>query len=971
MNKDLLYIFDKKSPYARQELGEIQSGFNMSLVIDGTKDSQKVLVLSYNGDEIEPNTICWHGKTNTWWIVSHDKVERHLNDGGTFIYHHSLQLEGATELLNARDLTDCGFNQGEYTIYQFIKRLFSLSNFEFELIFSGVNYDFREIKVDFVKTFENYTLLSALRELLDGYNMCPKLSFAQLNVGSGVYRLNYATLTILSKTGNNDLPTHDISEFDDVKEIKSVDKNSFGTTVVSNAENVISGQAKTYPSTGGVKLSSTEYLVSGDWILHSPVIRLPSKVFKGNWIKVVHFVKVTLISTGSVSHSFDFEYQGTIVSFNKMINYFVSKIRQDTGRQDIINQFLSSVDETKWKHNLDLISKTTLYNCGGINPETGEIVKADDAPYLTKMYFNSTLKPVVFTDKETRECLPDTKQGIAWERGSNLITGFDMFSGGGTLSTYNTDYGARSLVLFNFQDNENTISITAYVSQILKDEYIGHGQLAQQISKLSFIINYIPMTDLKVKVDNAQDKKDVQLYNQNGKITDNFALSKLLNSYSKEISSNNITRYMQYRDFDDVPQVGSFVTTPNGDYIVNNVSLDFSQNEKSNDDFGYYIEAEITMSKYCAVKSLNVSPNTNIRDYGIPQNFNVKRKQLYRDYYELSYNADTSADTQYYLNPSQVFDLGDRPNTNYDFVCVIKLGYDEQVEGQSHWYYQLETTVYQMNKMVYVVCDFNDNNIIGYSSQNVYSGFDITRVFSGSTDGLNTPISYVDGKGKVKSINIKYCTIDQLATIYDYYQSIQQGGDTYEGSLYNYSCFIPMEIYEGLGVNDYSMLISEPNYKKDAIEVPVFEYGCQIEDSDDVLIGDNIFPSQKENVVYMYSYRKGEHLNQNNSLPNKHITYNENNNTATLQNAVKFNIVDNNLNVRLLGERYYYTDDMAFGEYDSVAFEQNKDYAIFRHTFDLSTNQETNVELVMVLKKVQPISLNTLVQLVINHWKLN
>jgi hypothetical protein len=62
MNKDLLYYFDKLSPYQRHELGEIQSDFNMSFVIDGTKDSAKVLVYSFNETEIEPNTILWHEK---------------------------------------------------------------------------------------------------------------------------------------------------------------------------------------------------------------------------------------------------------------------------------------------------------------------------------------------------------------------------------------------------------------------------------------------------------------------------------------------------------------------------------------------------------------------------------------------------------------------------------------------------------------------------------------------------------------------------------------------------------------------------------------------------------------------------------------------------------------------------------------------------------------------------------------------
>ena len=277
-----------------------------------------------------------------------------------------------------------------------------------------------------------------------------------------------------------------------------------------------------------------------------------------------------------------------------------------------------------------------------------------------------------------------------------------------------------------------------------------------------------------------------------------------------------------------------------------------------------------------------------------------------------------------------------------------------------------------MDKMLYVVCDFNDNNIIGYASQNVYSGFNITRVISGSTDNLNTPISYVDSKGEVKDIRIKFCNNEQLTTAYDEYLQQQSGGDTYEGNLYNYSCFIPSDIYENMGANDYTFIIEEPNYNKDAIEVPVFEYACQIEDSEDVLIGDNIFPSQKGNVVYMYSFVMGENLNQNNVIADEHITYSSGSETATLENAAKITLLDENtMRVRLFEKRYYFVDTMTFGDDTDVNFVANKDYAIFRHTFDLTTNQETNVELVMIAKKVQPTLLNQVVDIIINHYKLN
>ena len=121
--KDLIYYYDKET-LTKHELGEIQTGFNMSLVADGTKDSQKVIVGSFSGSEITPNTIIYHRATNTWWIVGHDKVERYEYENTPY-YRHNLQLEGAIELLNARDFTDSGFNSNRYSVGDFIKRLFA------------------------------------------------------------------------------------------------------------------------------------------------------------------------------------------------------------------------------------------------------------------------------------------------------------------------------------------------------------------------------------------------------------------------------------------------------------------------------------------------------------------------------------------------------------------------------------------------------------------------------------------------------------------------------------------------------------------------------------------------------------------------------------------------------------------------------------------------------------------------------
>ena len=78
-----IYIFDKNKTlyddyyvYYGHLLGEIQSDFNMSIVIDGTKDSMSCRVFSFQKQSVEPWTIVWHKDTDTFWVVSHDKIGR-------------------------------------------------------------------------------------------------------------------------------------------------------------------------------------------------------------------------------------------------------------------------------------------------------------------------------------------------------------------------------------------------------------------------------------------------------------------------------------------------------------------------------------------------------------------------------------------------------------------------------------------------------------------------------------------------------------------------------------------------------------------------------------------------------------------------------------------------------------------------------------------------------------------------------
>ena len=1029
MARDIVYIFDKIT-HAGTILGEIQSDFNMSLTIDGTKDSWQVIVLSYDEHEIEPYSIIQHPKTDTWWVVSHDKVERYQNENG-FLYFHNLELLGAIELFNARDLTDCGFNQKKYTVLEFLQRLMKLSNFEpfyssggsiNEPIFTFLSGFDGDKKVEFVKTFENYTLLSAMREFLDGYNLCPKLRFdTGVILGTG-YALQRARIDIYSKTGNSTLASHTMSHFDDARETKTMDKNSFGACVVSNAENVISSRAKTYPLIGGVKTSSHEFNVKAE----NAVIRLPSKVYKPNWLALVTsqcpiYAKYELTEDSSFANITLNLNVLSKNSFDNMFDYLKSTFYEYLESQPLTEQdyedFCNQLDQERssLENTLTKLSTIKLYDGAKINATTGVPEQGDDMPYFVHVDYYSQgddNEPMVLVDKETKSMLKKPFTGIAWQRGSDELTGFEGFEpvGSGRSATIyvrsaaNTDLQNDAITFSNQHGGSSpspsrtvlfvwTTTIDGHeykVSIITKDEYYIHFNRNDQ-----WIFNYIPMSDIKIKVDNQRDKKDVQYYNQNGKLTDNFALSKLLNSYSKEISSDTITRYMHYYNFNDIPKLGSFVTYNGDNYVINNISMNFVQNEHKEDtsafdqnkEFGYYIDCEFTMSKYYSTKSLMTNPNTNIRDYGIPQNFNVKRKQVYRDYYELNYSQNEDNYDIYYLDPSNVFNFGEYPTGTEDYLCIMRLHYEHQVEGSYNWYYQLDTTRYEFNKMFYIILDFKDNNIIGYGSQNTISGFNVGNLFAsitGNTNNtINTPISYVDENGECQGFRLNFLKNEDAMRVWDTYLSSQSSVSGYAtfvnrgGTLYNMSVFIPSTVYSYARSNA-TMIIDENDYYKDATEVPVFEYGCQVEDTKEVIVGDNIFTQYSKEYIYFYSYVKGTNLNQENVQPSEHISAVTNPIGFRLFHTATFEYVGTSTNKRLKVQLHSYTrydvdafQNWSYGPQEDIS--PFYDYAIFRHAYNLRTGEEI-VDLMLICKNVPnttpPLS-SGILTLEINHYKLN
>lgn len=953
-NKDVIYAFDKITKQGTI-FGEIQNDFSLGLTIDGTKDSCKVVVLALTEESIEPNTIIYHLKTNSWWIVDGDRVQRFQNDRG-YIYEHELDLIGGIELFNARDLTDCGFYQNDYTLGNFVARLLQLSNIEYAIkkVYSDLNVD---LKVPFIKQYENYTLLSALRDILDAYNYCAKVRFHAYNV-DGVPCVLSFDLIFISKTGSNETSL-DISQFNDARETRVFNRNSFGSTVVSNAENVISTKTKTYPLIGSAKLVSDSTLVEPD----NAFIKLPSDVYSVNWLKLylVRNIKIDYGENFSAGSALLPISSTSEVSIDKFVSGVLEILSNETyfpygSSNALTSMFLSEVEELLIK--IKKASTVTLWGGNNYNPSTEKVVKGKNTLYIPvfKPYILLTEPNLEMTliDKDNGGTLPTIEQGIWYERGSDKITHFNFLREWKTITTDNTD----------LQDANNVVlSINSY-NYGLRLTVMSGFQLFNT-KHVSCSINYVPMGDIKIKVDNQSDKRDVQLYNQNGKLTDSDALSKMINSYATEISSDTITRYKTYYSFSDVPSVGRVVLNNNDRYVITNSSLKFSHN----DNYSYIIDCEFSMSKQYAVKSLMLSPNTNIRDYGIPQNFNVKRKQLYRDYYELNYFPEGNVGTSY-LNRYKLLRFSDVYLDELDFVCFIKTTYENAVNGSTTWYYRLEPTRYDMNKMFYIVLDFKDNNTIGYDVQNIFGGFDLTKLITGLNVNKNTPVSYVDLEGKVKDFDILFLDRQQIATCFATYQDAYSSiiGDY---DLSNNIVFIPQLLYE-LGEEEYTFKINEENYKKDPIEVPVFEYACQIGDSENILIGDYIL-SQHENCIYFYTYIKGTNLTQNSVYDSQAVNLLSGGVGLRVNNGAEIEVLGGlaYMRIRLHSNESYFFDTKSMTYGSVVSHTINQDLAIVRIAYDL-TNGNIYRELMFIAKNIPATSISSdYLTIYSNFFKLN
>lgn len=807
------YTLDYKA-YKREYYGQVQSGYNFSFVLDGTKDSTQVVVYNHIDTELKPNTICYLEQTDTWWIVKSDKCEREQSEGNA-IWKHTISLLGLVELLNNRDLTNCGFNVDRYTYKTMLDKILNLSSLEFNVSYDLYPYMNIDEKVNYLKTFDNYTTYSAIKELFEGLNLTPKMTGIQEKITFGdeeYYVIDSFVLYCVSKSGSKDTAI-DFSVFEsDSQTIKS-DRENYGTRVISNAENVVSADIVRYPIVGGKPLTANgNQLISSD-----NLFSLPSNVYSARKLFVYYPIRIHL-------KYYDQE-QGSEFDFNSIIT---SDIEESKLREYLQNAKRLNYTDAQWKEVYNLLKG--YFNFEIENGGYYETISGWHEPFVqlrsTKSGRNNY---IIFNSKNYSDTAKYDESCIYWEQGKNEIKNFNA--------------------LFT----HFPVSIGMLPNRQWTDPYLNIDFRADFYANLLRVaVEYTPMADLKLKVENEKYENDDNLFNQNGKLVDIKTLSKLVNAHAVEISGNEITCGGYFYEYFDIPKVGQVVNKNNERYIINNVSIDFNEN----DNFGYMYDCNFTMTKQTALKSAMISANTSIRDYDCPQKNNVIRTQIYKDYIELDYVQDGDNTTPY-LALDKIIDFSSsNKGFNDSHACFFSSTFDLNNEEKT-FYYNIGCTKYNLNKQVIEVIDFKDNNIIGYESWQKYFVLSISKIKQYYNSAINTPISYVDEIGELKSLSLYFCNNDQIIDIY-------YSNDILEA--YNTFVSVPQEVFEYMVDNNkYDINIIEKDYKKDGLEVPIFEYVCEVGDTNNIVFGANFLKGETGTFTYRYVYLDNVYITQENA----------------------------------------------------------------------------------------------------------
>ena len=788
--------------------------FNIEDNLNETPSNMKVKVITDNTyrEEFEVNTVAYHEDTNTWWVIKSDE-STYLMTGE---YEHEIQLVEYLEFYAYRHLPNCAFAPNTYDLEDMLNRLFDIAKISVTVTYpSFLDKD----KIMPFMSFENYTVANAIKHIARAINAIPKMSVSL----SPSYQ---PQLTFVNRNGLDTAIVNTLNTQFPVayeKNLNSTDQ--FTTRSVSNVTNAKSSNLVVAPLSGGFKSVTPDTLVFD--LLNSKVF-LPSKVDSIEFLRIYFEVELsTVVGTSAPMSS---------TSINRYLGYYFNK--------QVLIDALTGFTDANW--NAGDIT-TAIANL----PEPLDLFKVLNTGTIDKTnltdnisFFNKKMIVKSKFDYDSTS-VTDTKDRTAyWNPFSNELIMPLSFRNG--LEGDNVNYATT------FGDHNPGYTLVSKVvggqtyRLMIRPRYGTTGVFTNFIpaDKILIQVGYYPIADIKVTIDNDNNAQDEKYFNQSGKVIDAVSVSKLITSHTNDSVDGTKIRSARYTSLASILPIGQIVRDSLITYVITQRSID-GQIKNGNE----YYNVIYTLSRNRVARSENIIADSSVISYKTPDDNLVYRTQLYKDYIELSLTNITPKDTPYLSMSKALLLTESLAGTNFDYTVLAK---NEYGNTPTIARYVKSPSVFDLHKAKLMNVNWQDNNVLGYR-------LDPLTVIIGTTFA-QTPIVYTDSLGKATNFEVLFLDRTNLnEAVADY------NTPTVIDTAVPFSDLtqVPQSFYDTDVVTDgrYSIRIQEnasggKPYKKDAYEIPVFEYMLQANDdynsNGNVVVSNNLFSTFTGNFTYHY-----------------------------------------------------------------------------------------------------------------------
>jgi hypothetical protein len=812
MSQGQLWLFNKIKQsgfYTRSVVLDIVNTFNMEENLNDTPSNMKVKVITSNTyrEEFEVNTIAYHPNTTTWWVIKSD-TSAYLHTGE---YEHEIELVELLEFYSYRHLPNCAFAPNTYTLDQMITRVFAIGKQTDIAVVSPYPSFLDSAKQMPFLSFENFTIANAIKTIARSINAIPKV-FGTLVTGEVTYIQNFK-LTFINRNGNETaIDSEDLNtKFPIAYEHNANSSDQFLTRSVSNMKNAKSSNLVVAPKQGGFKIFTPN---APEYNKDNGVVSLPSKIDKIEFIRL--YPPIELVARGGVGPADVVLF----TDFYNNINTWSSKI--ESLRSTLISGYgFTDAQVTTAKNALPNTELQAQFNYGDTINRTSYS--------LTKPFFEDKLSIKTKFEFDTTEVEEVKNRTCHWRPFTNELIMSRTFR-----------YGLNVFGFVNFFEAnqyrrlvEGNGSYDLYLK--IKPRVAGFFADRVPVEDVLIQVGYYPIADIKVSYDNDNDAQDEKFFNQSGKVIDSFSTSQLIISHTNDSVEGTKIRNARYDEYANIVPLGQIVRDNNELYIVSQRSIDMMFRNNGNN----YFNVIYTLSKNRIARSENIQADSAVINYKTPDDNLVNRSQLYKDYLELSLVNITPKDTPYLSMGKALVIDSQFVGTDFDFTVLAKNTYDSTTIR-----YIQNPTIFDLAKAKLFNVNWQSNNLLGF------------RLDSTGDDFIQTPIVYTNELGKATNFELLVLnTTDLSGAILDY------NTPTLVDSIVPFRDLtqVPTSFYtdDVLADGRFSMRIEEPNYDKDAFEIPVFEYMIQGNDDynalGNVIIGNELFTSYKKtSIVYNY-----------------------------------------------------------------------------------------------------------------------